>query len=118
MQPPETGRLGLAFGYGRYGGPENSFLPLVVSRTCRGCAESVFQKLLPADSVDTSAAICRKTRKLLNGMSTASTANDDDPLCKTSSPAFVHTSESLEYAVVHVFLPVTLSLGNNFASNL
>ena len=37
-------------------------------------------------------------------MSTTSSA-DDPNLQTTSSPAFVHTSESFEYAIIHVFLP-------------
>lgn len=40
-------------------------------------------------------------------MSTMSeSTSDDSNVATTSSPAFAHTSESLEYAVTHVFLPV------------
>ena len=45
-------------------------------------------------------------------MSTISSA--DDPNLQMSSSAFVHTSESLEYAVTHVFLPVKFPDKNDY----
>lgn len=45
-----------------------------------------------------------------------STPSQDDPdLDTTSSPAFVHTSSSLGYAVTHVFLPVELPGRNDYS---
>ena len=46
-------------------------------------------------------------------MSTTSSA-DNPNLQTTSSSAFVHTSESLEYAVTHVFLPVKFPQNNDY----
>ena len=45
----------------------------------------------------------------------STTSSTDDPnLQTTSSSTFVHTSESLEYAVIHVFLPVKFPTKNDY----